>query len=227
MIKKDIINELKKDVRQRNTAFLVGAGISIPAPSNIRILPQEDCIKTISDLDPEKINKLVHAIRPEVFFQVLYNVIGNRALKPLEIINPKFLNSEEILVSPNSIHYFLADRIEKGHIVITTNFDSLIEEAYEKRTNGKELKVILYENDYNFTYRNIDRLKSGILIKFHGSFYDSRGRDSRDTIRLILEQVQTEFPEFKRQLLLKLIKDFDFVVMGYSGRDDYDLFSFF
>lgn len=226
MIEEEIISEFKKDIKKSHTAFLVGAGVSIPVPSNIRALPQKDCLKTISDLDPEKINKLIHAVRPEVFFQVLYNVIGKRALNPLEIINPKFLNSEEKLVSPNLIHYFLAERIEKGHVVITTNLDCLIEEAYENITNGKELNVVLYENDYIFINRNIDKLNSGILIKFHGSFYDSRGEDSRDTIRVILEQVQIEFPEFKRQLLTKLINDYDFVVLGYSGRDDYDLFTY-
>ena len=190
MIEKEILKIFKNEVKSRNTAFIVGAGISIPAPSHIRALPQVDCIKAISDLEQEEVDKLIHTIRPEVFFQVLYNVIGNRALKPLEIINPKFLNSEDTLVSPNSFHFFLANRIRKGQIVITTNFDSLIEEAYEKLTNRKELKLILYEDDFNFVNQNTKSLKSGLLIKFHGSFYDSKGRDSRDTIRFILEQVQ-------------------------------------
>ncbi|MFX1260257.1 MAG: SIR2 family protein, partial [Promethearchaeota archaeon] len=226
MIDQKLINEFKKDLKNKKTAFLVGAGISIPAPSYISSLPQENCIKAISDLDSSKVNKLIHAIRPEVFFQVLFNVIGNRALKPLEIINPRFLNSEDILVSPNYIHYFLADRIIKGHIVITTNLDNLIEEAYEKITGGNKLKVILYEEDFYLINRKLNKLKIGILIKFHGSFYDGEGKDSNDTIRLILQQVQTEFPEFKRRLLENLIDNFDIVVMGYSGRDDYDLFSF-
>jgi hypothetical protein len=45
--------------------------------------------------------KLIEAVRPEVFFQVLYNVIGRKALNPLEVVNPVTLNSEEELVAPN------------------------------------------------------------------------------------------------------------------------------
>ena len=226
MLDKKVIYQLKRDIKKKKTAFLVGAGISIPPPSNIRRLPQEDCIKTILDLSLEKINTIVQSIRPEVFFQVLYNTIGERALKPMEIINPRFLNSKEAIVFPNYIHYFLAEMIKKGHLVITTNFDSLIEEAYENITKDKQLNVIIHEDQFHSLSQNLNKLKSGVLIKFHGSFIDQEGKDSKDTIRLILEQVQIKLPDFKRDLIQELINNFNFVIMGYSGRDDYDLFSF-
>ena len=226
MIDKHILEEIIKDFKNKKTVFLIGAGISVPPPSYIRALPQEDCMKAISNLGSSKINQIIHAIRPEVFFQVLYNILRERALKPLQIINPKFLNSENLLVFPNYIHYFLAERIVKGHVVVTTNLDNLIEKAYEKITKGKKLNVIIYEEDFNANYKKLNKLESGILIKFHGSFYDGEGNDSSETIRLILQQVRTEFPEFKRRTLTKLIKNFNFIIMGYSGRDDYDIFSF-
>ena len=217
------IDELKNAIETQQLVFLVGAGISFELPSYLTTWPQSDCIEVLTTLDPDEI---VYAVRPEVFFQVLYNIIGKRALLPLEILNPAALNSEEELASPNSLHFFLAKMLLKGHMVLTTNFDDLIERAYKKITGGEKLNVAIFDEDLQNLYEQLDLLKSGILIKIHGSFLTPEGKDCRDSIVAILQQVQREFPESKRNLVKKLIAEYDLIVMGYSGQDDFDLYSF-
>lgn len=218
--------EIDEAIETQQLVFLVGAGISFEPPSYLTTWPQSDCIEALTTLDPDVEKKIVYAVRPEVFFQVLYNIIGKRALMPLEVLNPATLNSEEELASPNSLHFFLAKMLLKGHIVLTTNFDDLIERAYKKITGGEKLNVAIFDEDLQNLYEQLDLLKSGILIKIHGSFLTPEGKDCRDSIVAILQQVQREFPESKRNLVKKLIAEYDLIVMGYSGQDDFDLYSF-
>jgi tetratricopeptide (TPR) repeat protein len=210
----------------KRLVFLVGAGISFEPPSYLTTWPQSGCIKAITSIDLDTVKKLREAVRPEVFFQVLYNITGKKALIPLEVLNPVTLNSEEKLAAPNILHFFLAEMIHKGHIVLTTNFDNLIEMAYEKVTNGQKPKIAIFDTDFQNLYEELNSLKSGCLIKIHGSFVTPEGRDCRDSIIAILQQVQREFPESKRKLVKKLIEEHDLVVMGYSGQDDFDIYPF-
>jgi len=232
------INNLRNAIESnKRLVFLVGAGISIEPPSYLTTWPQSGCIRAITYLDPDIEKKLIDAVRPEVFFQVLYNIIGKKALIPLEVLNPETLNSEEEIVAPNILQFFLAEMIFKGHIVLTTNFDNLIELAYEKIKNAQKLKVAIFDRDFQTICNEYDYLKNvykkelslketGCLIKIHGSFVTPEGIDCRDSIIAILQQVQREFPESKRKLVTKLIEEHDLVVMGYSGRDDFDIYSF-
>jgi tetratricopeptide (TPR) repeat protein len=221
------INNLRNGIEStKPLVFLVGAGISFEPPSYLTTWPQSECIKAIMPLDPDIEKKLMEAVRPEVFFQILYNITGKKALIPLEVLNSVTLNSEEELIAPNILHFFLAEMMLKGHLVLTTNFDDLIERAYEKIANGKKPKVAIFDTDFQNLYEELNSLKSGCLIKIHGSFVTPEGRDCRDSIIAILQQVQREFPESKRKLVKKLIEEHDLVVMGYSGLDDFDIYPF-
>jgi len=220
-------NNLRNAIEStKRLVFLVGTGISFDPPSYLTTWPQSECIKAITSLKPDIEEKLKEAVRPEVFFQVLYNIIGKKALIPLEVLNPVMLNSKEELIAPNTLHFFLAEMIHKGHMVLTTNFDNLIEMAYEKITNGQKPKVAIFDTDFQKLYEELNSLKLGCLIKIHGSFVTPEGRDCRDSIIAILQQVQREFPESKRKLVKKLIEEHDLVVMGYSGQDDFDIYPF-
>ncbi len=223
---KDTLQEIKRIIKKRKVVFLIGAGISFPPPSNLTTWPQRTCIRALEHINPEIEEKVVNGLRPEVFFQVLKNVIGERALIPLEIINPLTLNSEEIIVYPNFLHFFLAQMINEGHVVLSTNFDDLIETAYKKLTGRKIPHLLLFKKDFLELGDNYQTFEKGILIKMHGSFVTPAGKNCRETIVAILEQVQKEFPECKKKFMEKLVKQHDFLIMGYSGRDDFDIFGY-
>ncbi len=228
-MKQEIINEidkLKKAIKKEKLIFLIGAGISFESPANLTTWPQLSSLKMLTTLDSNEEQLIKDKLRPEIYFQLLYNIIGKRGIFPLEIVNPEEINSKERLAYPNIIHKFLAKILKKGHIVLTTNFDNLIEIAYQELFNEKELKVIIYDEQFQTLLNKKNSLKSGVLIKIHGSFVDPSGNNTHDSIVAILQQLQKEIPYFKRKVLQKLITQYNFVVLGYSGRDDFDLFSF-
>ncbi|MGC9434956.1 MAG: hypothetical protein ACP5C4_02540, partial [Methanomicrobiales archaeon] len=85
--------------------------------------------------------------RPEFFFQILHIQLGERGLLPLEVLNTRKLNARGAEIQPNAIHEFLAEMLECGHIVLTTNIDSLIEDAYRQRTDEILKKCAIYDAD--------------------------------------------------------------------------------
>lgn len=221
------VDEIRNIIDNQKIVFLVGAGISFESPSFLTTLPQEECLKVLNEIEPEKIEFLKKRIRPEIFFQILYNNIGNRALTTLQIINPEYLNSEEDIVNPNFIHFFLATMLNKGHFVLTTNFENLIEIAFQQLYKDKKLRVIIFSDEFEEIYKEINKIEEGKLIKIHGSFITPDGLNSSQSITALLEQVQREIPEFKIKLFKWLVQSYNFIVMGYSGRDDYDLYNMF
>jgi len=221
-----VIQNIKKAISREKIVFLVGAGISFPPPSNLTTWPQLECIRALEPVKPELEQTLLNKIRPEVFFQLLKNVIGERVFTPLEMLNPSTINLDEQIVYPNYLHFFLAEMIERGHIVVTTNFDNLIETAYQELKSTILPHLILYPHEYINFLDKYKKLNKGILVKLHGSFEALDGTDTRDTIVVVLEHVQKEFPSYKENFIRGLIQNHNFIVMGYSGRDDFDIFSY-
>jgi tetratricopeptide (TPR) repeat protein len=219
------INKVIDAIESDSLSFMVGAGISFEPPSFLTTWPQLECIKVLAPHDSDVYNEIVAGLRPEVFFQILYNILGERALTPMEILNPTTLNSEEELVAPNLMHFFLARMILKGHVVLTSNFDNLIERAFEKMTDGKKPEVAIYDMDFLNLCDRLDS-RTGCLVKIHGSFLTPSGKDAKDSIVATLQQVEREFPSSKRTVLKKIVAKHDLLVMGYSGRDDFDVYPF-
>lgn len=212
--------------KTRNTiVFLVGAGISRSSPTNLSLFPQMDCIEKISDLELIDKDKLLEKIRPEFFFQILKKYMGDEnGLLPLQVLNINRARAEGFTVDPNIIHSFLAKMLELDHIVISTNFDSLIEDAYFG-LYGKKLddcRCLIYDNEFdkisNFTTHAL-----GKLIKLHGSFVRPSGYVTEDSIVTLLSQHQSNSVGSKIRLL-EVLHDYTWVVLGHSMRDEYDLY---
>jgi len=219
------INKVIEAIESDSLSFMVGAGISFEPPSFLTTWPQLECIKVLAPYDSNVYNEIVTGLRPEVFFQILYNTLGERALTPMEILNPAALNSDEELVAPNLMHFFLARMILNGHVVLTSNFDNLIERAFKKMTDGKKPEVAIYDMDFLNLFDKLDS-RIGCLVKIHGSFLTPSGKDAKDSIVATLQQVEREFPSSKRTVLKKIVAKHDLLVMGYSGRDDFDVYPF-
>jgi len=222
-MKKMILNDGGSTPRAQ-VVLLAGAGVSAEKPSSLSLSLHRETLSTFEDITPTEASKLENQLRPEVFFQILYNQLGEQGLVPLEALNTKKLNETGYSIQPNGFHYFLAKMIELQHIVITTNFDSLIEDAYFKQTENILTNVAIYDDDFK-NLGKIGTLNQGYLIKIHGSFFSPDGKDTKNSIEILLQQLQRKISHHKTDLIRRLIKEHNWIVMGYSGRDDYDIYT--
>lgn len=130
--------------------------------------------------------------------------------------------------NPNSNHLLIAE-LAKNRIVktiLTTNFDSMIERAFEKEglVRDKDYKVLYKEDD--FTQENLDDVKDNriILCKIHGRVENDEDMRS---IRTTLTHVALRSWSEKRFNAIKLLclngRHNKVLVLGYSCSDVFDI----
>jgi len=168
----------------------------------------------------------LQGLRFETFLEIIRNQFDN---------NLKIIEFFEQCNKPNIIHFFLAEMINKGHAVITTNFDFLIEHALIQSNNGKNhIYSVITEKDYK-EFKNIfEYLNTGkkYLFKIHGSMKDILAeRDTREYFLSLIKKIgsyKSEFDLFfiepyKGVLLNKLLNNAILILLGYSGQNDFDI----
>ena len=215
-------------------AYLVGAGISTPLPS---ALPDASAfISSLADAitdDP----KLRAAILSRTF-----SANSNKRFKG------DFLRFEAIMgciklaidpelqllrvygecAIPNSYHFFLAEQLKQGVIVLTTNFDNLIEIAC--RTRGIDYSLVVSDEQLNAFIKSPSSIRHP-LIKLHGGYdlVDSGGYKQHGVmnIKATLQDVGTVYlgsrSDQLTSVLTTIMNNRHLVVIGYSGCDDFDI----
>lgn len=201
----------------RKRIIIVGAGISAAPPSNLpdwwgynitlvnqikrkvlEMYPETsrvlECIDVSKKLPVQCISEvIVEQGAGESYFPLLQLLDGTR---------------------PNANHFALATLAYRGELsaIITTNFDTLIENAF--RQKGTPLFCSVQESEYyEALYVNCCR-----LFKIHGSVHDQTSLI--DTIR----QKATGLSVAKSQILENVFLNSDIYVIGFSGADlDFDL----
>ena len=117
--------------------FLIGAGCSVDTPSNQPAgrSMKDAMIQFACDKDEiAKISKL-----EELRFESLVEILRDNIDEDLKLID--FYGECD---KPNLQHFFLASMILKGHFVMTTNFDFLIELALlQMNVPREQIKVII------------------------------------------------------------------------------------
>ncbi len=221
--------ELKKLLKDdQKYIFIAGAGCSVNSPSNLPSSSEimEEIIKfTCAESEIESISKL-EGLRFETLLEIIRNQFDN---------DLKIIEYFEQCKKPNIIHFFLAEMINKGHAVITTNFDFLIEHALIQSNNGKDhIFSVITEKDYR-EFRNIfDYLDTGkkFLFKIHGSMKDIlTDRITKEYFLSLIKKIgsfKSEFDLFfvepyKGVLLNKLLNNAILILIGYSGQNDFDI----
>ncbi len=220
------LNELLKD--NQKYFFIAGAGCSINSPSNLPSSNEimEEVIRfTCAESEIESISKL-----EGLKFETLVEIIRNQIDSDLKIIE-YFEQCNE----PNSIHFFLAEMINKGHTVLTTNFDFLIEQALIKSNNVKDnIFSVITEEDYK-EFRNIlEHFNTGkkFVFKLHGSMKDIlTERSTKEYFLSLIKKIGSYNSEFdlffvepyKGVLLNKLLNNASLILIGYSGKNDFDI----
>jgi len=224
-------NELIKD---KKLTFLVGAGCSVNPPSS---LPTGN----------EMMNDIIDFSCSENFKDAIKKLITEKILRFEQLVEIfiEFLDKNVHCIDffseckyPNSIHLFLAQMIRRGHFVITTNFDSLIEYSLIESGIPKDkiLPVITKNEFLRWTnpYEIFDGGKFSVY-KIHGSPIDIIKNTSKEelrdslivTIRSFVKNKKGlnifELEPYKQEAVENLLKNRTLVVMGYSGSDDFDI----
>lgn len=217
-----------------NTVFFVGAGISLNPPTNFPIASDiiSEIIKLISP-DAKTFTKLqllsdsqrIDRRSPNDYIrfeQLIYSIqqVADPDLTLLRMIG--------IFDQPNELHFLLADRALQGDIVITTNFDCLIEEAI-LNLGGNPKTVCTFQDFKN--WETFSKTSIIPVFKIHGSYRKYTAHhyvESIDTIQATLSTItagtsELVLPGEKRDFLERVTKDKQLVVAGYSGCDDLDI----
>ncbi len=208
--------------------FLVGAGCSINAPSCLpagRPMMEAIVKYTCAESEVKKILGL-----KELRFEQLVEVVRDRLDTELKIID--YYGQCD---KPNIQHFFLAEMIKKGHFVMTTNFDFLIEHALlQSGVPEKEILPVITREDFE-NYNDPQELyKKGkkTLYKIHGSTKNIiTNVSTKDSLVATIQAFGSnkeglnvfQIEPFKHSLFDNISRKRTLMVMGYSGSDDFDI----
>lgn len=232
--------------KERKIAVLAGAGVSLDSPANLldgwsfmfetlrRVCPPEidDFLRHSSaDLKKNEAWKKSWVLsilelpdtpfrRPgeQLRFEVLMSELVQSGLDPKLSV----LECLDSCDKPNRNHFILAQLIRSHHIVVTTNFDRLIEVAYARIATEDDppLRVVCMDDDFPETGPPPDQ---PTLWKLHGSI-SVNGQDTRHSIQATMMSIlSTSMTARKSRFLKRVLADFDLFVVGYSGWDDLDI----
>lgn len=171
----------KNLIENKKLTFLVGAGCSVNPPSNlpagnkmVEALINYSCaeseIERILEIKELRLEQLVEIIRDELDPQL--NIIDYFGLCD----------------TPNLQHFFLAEMLKKGHFVMTTNFDFLIEYGLEQSGVPKDKIVpvitkndIIYNNTgYGITISDVNDYRNKNNLFYNNSFNNAWGINAID-----------------------------------------------
>lgn len=207
-----LLNELKSPLQNNKIAFLVGAGVSAKRQSWLPAWGEltENMLYAIAG---EKKRTEVELVKPhlerlltEVIFQLMIKEIGEEeAFKPLKIT----MLSENF----SDIHKFLAYfAIKHNAVILTTNYDILIETAAKKYLKNDEFPTYVKPDEY----KTWD-IKNGALMKLHGTITDLK------TAKFAINQVFEGLNESIQKTLTRVLDDRLLIVAGYRGADEFDI----
>ncbi|MFW9916263.1 MAG: tetratricopeptide repeat protein [Candidatus Thorarchaeota archaeon] len=208
--------------------FLVGAGISMEAPSNA---PSAwAVVKTLLECAALE-DELDSLMNDSLRYEYVIELIQKHFDKDLVI-----MEYFDLLTEPNLLHLFLAHALRQKHLVLTTNFDYLIEYAFKKINAGDltNLVPIISQKDY-LDHPNPTKLsEKGLypLIKVHGSKKNvATGDDTTESLVTTISAFGRDRQEgeifaiesYKKLTVNNAMQNRTLIVMGYSGGDDFDI----
>lgn len=206
--------------------ILAGAGISYPPPANLPTalhvlrelfsslpIPQADRDTLLDALSPGWQGGLGYFdfLRFEQIMEAL-EYCGDRHAPLLRGIVRD--------TSPNRYHYQLARLLQAGHLILTTNFDCLIERAC--RDLGIAHTVLVSNEDYE-RYQSCPGRVVNPIFKLHGTAH--AGNIDAASVAATFQSVTSERTRMasKWAAMDAELATRDLLVIGYSGSDDFDV----
>ncbi len=215
-------------LKRTDLTFLVGAGCSVDPPS---CLPSgrgmmDAIIDYTCDESEIATVRSVEGLR----FEALVEIIRDGLDEELRLID--YFGECD---APNLQHLFLAENIQRGNFVLTTNFDFLIERALlQSGVQKEEVTPVITREDFE-KYQDPKRVFAQgkkAVYKIHGSTKNIvTGESTRDSLIATIQAFGAnkagenvfQIEHFKRPLFLNSTDGRSLVIMGYSGSDDFDI----
>ena len=212
--------KLQESIENGTLAVFVGAGISTLEPS---CLPSwwalNHAILDALAYEAQNISSEVHRVKdfikereengllpPEFVAEIISNRVGINYFEILRV-----LEGDE----PNYVHFALAELAKQGKLkwIITTNFDTLIEKAFEVLNTS--LKVCVDPTDYNNLLDDnvLTEPETCVLIKLHGTA--TRPETCIDTLAQRKIGLHPNISVILHQIGLQSA----WLFLGYSGAD--------
>ncbi|MBV9496395.1 MAG: SIR2 family protein, partial [Acidobacteria bacterium] len=214
------------------TTLLVGAGVRVDPPSNIPLAgPIMDLLCEWLSRGAPDVRDALNQMRQPARVRKPY--LGPYATLRFELllewiayVEPRILDVLARSVqwgTPNQWHWWIADMISRGSRVLTTNFDTRIEEACRALNIPCTTAVLSRQAP------PADALRTAQLIKLHGSFAERKPFVCRSTAPVAtLRQMSRWGLGYERlgparDELLRMIGEHTLIVCGYSGSDSFDV----
>lgn len=204
---------------ERSVVFFVGAGASAAGntqmPTTPALLRQilMDSLNRSGGFSAES-NGLADHIGETSYrigFEITLNDFWQICRQATTLLYTAFAELEE-KCTPNFVHTFLAYWLSTGGIVLTTNYDRLIEREWVKVEQGINVR---YQEVGSNSFANWqeDLKRGGCLFKLHGSL------DAPDSCLGALEHVTTHLAGNRASLLAEIIQHRPLCFVGWRGVD--------
>jgi len=210
---------LNRNISGERCAFFVGAGASVESG-----LPTFDefskhilaaTLPRRGDITKDDMAMFVSELRPEVLVQTLHEFYGSKVFDFYKWFEG---------AKPSTYHYALAKSLRQGNLVLTTNVDTLIEDAYIDLYGEIDFVLLVTNKDFEEFSRERLFTREGVLIKLHGTIESLKTGLSRyDSVRFLLEHVGEGGTTSMRSLLTYICRKFDMIYLGYSGCDSFSV----
>lgn len=215
----NLLEKIANNIKSGEITFLVGAGISYPKPSNLPLAGQ--VVSALLTAFYKRCSILQELYKNEIDFCNTLNTLRFESLLQILQENVEITPILNLVRNgvPNFFHFFLIECMKFKNFVITTNFDQLIEKAFQ----GRSLKVCSTDSEFRKAARQINSGKNfNFLFKIHGSI------DKPLSIKATLNQVGSSGIGFanekgKAEVFDKLVGEKELLILGYSGSDDFDI----
>jgi tetratricopeptide (TPR) repeat protein len=216
----DTIQALQKALAGGKLVLFCGAGISRDYPCCLPSFKEykTTVIDIMADLLPKKeqkgLKKYIRILKerslpPEVFMQKIYSHWGRKTLDMTDIFGDK-------QIEPNNNHKTISALTRQGlRIILTTNFDRLIESEFPE-TGVKVIEDHSAFKAFSEQIHTNNLPDLPVVIKLHGS------AGNHDRIVVTLNQ-EGRLNKDIHTLMTSLLERYTFLFLGYSGRD-LDLF---
>ena len=210
-------DEIRSAVAGGHAVLFCGAGISIDPPSTLPDWKtfRDQTIKAVASAESSLAKHLPALLEQEVIGGIGEALAPELVASQVRAVVPDYFQSLRALDHdyPNGNHATIARLAHKGllSLVVTTNFDQLIEKALVRATT--DMRV--YRSDDDFAGFDADDHRAGTIgvLKLHGCLSEP------DTIVATVEQEAVGLSAQKAAVLRELVREYVLLFWGYSGAD--------
>ena len=211
---KNLIFNLSESIKKGELAIFCGAGISL----NSGLPLANDMIKSILDTLPMDVADRDEVTKSNIPFEAFIETL-------LQFTDISRLLDIFSLGIPNSNHILIARIAKEGYLntILTTNFDQLIEKAFEKEGLIRSKDFMVYYNEEQFSGIDFKKIDNGIIniFKIHGTVED------KESIRTTLKAVANRKLSEKRMKIIRYLfsngEHKKILILGYSCSDEFDI----